>query len=100
MGYVYKRSNGFFEIRYPISSDVVSYFPKPNGKSFKTHTIKSLGTRDQQETNKVVIDCAREIEGTFSFLRDGSISFSKRRTSFIRIPRLRHRQSLPNRQNH
>lgn len=74
MSYVYKRSIGLFEIRYPIPSDLVSYFPKPNGKGFKTHLIKSLGTRDQQEANKVAIDCAKEIEGAFSFLRDGIAS--------------------------
>ncbi len=74
MSYVYRRSNGLFEIRYPIPSDVVGYFPKPNGKGFKTHIIKSLSTRNQMEANKVAIDCTMEIEGAFSVLRDGVAS--------------------------
>lgn len=71
MSYVYQRSNGVFEIRYPIPSDVGSYFLKPNGKGFRTHIIKSLSTRAQKEANKKAIDCIKEIEGVFSVLRVG-----------------------------
>ena len=71
MSYVYERSNGLFEIRYPIPSDVVSYFPKPNSKRFRTHIIKSLSTRDQNDANKAAIDCIKEFEGAFSVLREG-----------------------------
>ena len=69
MSYVYERSNGLFEIRYPIPSDVVNYFPKPSGKGFRTHIIKSLGTRDKSVANTKAVGELSAIESMFSVLR-------------------------------
>jgi hypothetical protein len=70
MGYVYKRSNGIYEIRYPIPADVRSNFPKPSGSGLKSHVILSLGTRDQAEANRLSFQKIVEIDGKFSTLRD------------------------------
>lgn len=74
MPFVYPRSNGIYEIRYPIPDDVRSYFPKSDGSSFKSHVIVSLGTRDQAEANRLAASKFPEIEQKFSVLRGGAIS--------------------------
>lgn len=70
MGYVYKRSSGIYEIRYPIPADVQPNFPQPNGSGLRSHIILSLGTRDQVEANRLSRQKTIEIEGKFSTLRD------------------------------
>lgn len=72
MGYIYRRSNGIFEIRYPIPDDVRSYFPKGDGRTFKSHVIVSLSTRDQAEANRSAVSKFEHIEQKFSVLREGA----------------------------
>jgi len=72
MGYIYRRPNGIFEIRYPIPSNVRSYFPKGDGRTFKSHVIVSLGTRDQAEANRSAVSKFEQIEQKFAVLRDGA----------------------------
>lgn len=74
MSYVYARSNGLFEIRYPIPVYVVNYFPKPSGKGFRTHIIKSLGTRDKSVATSTAIAEVSAFESMFSVLREGVAS--------------------------
>ncbi|MEZ6001081.1 DUF6538 domain-containing protein [Hyphomonas sp.] len=70
MGYVYKRSSGIYEIRYPIPADVQPNFPQPSGSGLRSHIILSLGTRDIGEANRLSAHKIVEIEGKFSTLRD------------------------------
>lgn len=74
MDYVYKRGNGWYQIRYPIPGEVRSYFPKRDGKSFKKHIIVSLGTCDPTEANRLARFKFVEIENKFSVLREGAQS--------------------------
>jgi integrase len=72
MGYIYRRPNGIFEIRYPIPGNVRCYFPKGDGGTFKSHVIVSLGTRDQTEANRSAVSKFEQIEQKFAVLRDGA----------------------------
>ena len=73
MQYVYPRSNGIFEIRYPVPDDVQKYFPKPNGEGYRDAIVQSLGTRDQQEANRRAAEKMRDLDRRFSILRLGVI---------------------------
>lgn len=71
MQYVYKRSDGHWQYRYPIPSDVSRYYPTGDGSKFRTHFVGSLGTPDRDEAcRRAVLEFAK-FERKFSMLRDG-----------------------------
>lgn len=74
MDYVYRRTGGLFEVRYPIPDDLRGYFPKKNSTKFRTHLIQSLGTRDQSEANGRARELFLAFEKKFALLRDGVAS--------------------------
>ncbi len=74
MQYVYKRPDGHYQFRYPISNDVRLYFPKDDGSKFLTHFIGSLGTANREEANRQALAKFSDFERTFSVLRDGAQS--------------------------
>ncbi|MEH6489320.1 site-specific integrase [Hyphomonas oceanitis] len=78
MTYVYTRSGGLYEVRYPIPEDVRSYFPKKDGIGFKRQVTVSLGTRDPAKANRIAPSKFAEIESKFAVLRNavGSEHFS------------------------
>ncbi|ABI65797.1 phage integrase family protein [Maricaulis maris MCS10] len=71
MNYVYARSDsGIFELRYPIPKDLRAFYPKPNGKGARAQIIRSLGTKDAAEANRLASTLIVEAETQFSALRD------------------------------
>lgn len=69
MGYVYSRSDGNLELRYPIPAELQCYFPKPNGKGFRTFVGGSLGTKDTMTANAAAAERIAKYERLFGFLR-------------------------------
>lgn len=71
MSYVYARSDGNLELRYPIPPELQCYFPKTNGLGFRQFVGGSLRTKDTVVANAAAADRISEHEKLFSFLRGG-----------------------------
>lgn len=69
MSYVHQRSNGIFEIRYPIPKDVRIYFPKRNGEGVRDQIIESLSTRDRAEASRRATEKIQNLNRRFAALR-------------------------------
>lgn len=70
MNYVYTRTNGLLELRYPIPVELQVYFPKRSGKGFRNWIGGSLGTRDTTVANQSARNRIERYEKLFSLLSD------------------------------
>ena len=69
MNYVYPRSNGLLELRYPIPNELRSYFPKTSGNGNRVWIGGSLGTRDATSANVTARERIERYEKLFAVLR-------------------------------
>lgn len=70
MNYVYSRSDGNLELRYPIPEKLRRYFPKANGLDTRKWIGGSLGTKDSNVANRTAAEQVSRYEKLFAFLRD------------------------------
>lgn len=69
MTYVYARSDGNLELRYPIPPELQCFFPKTNGLGFRQFIGGSLGTKDTTVANAAAARRISEYEQLLGFLR-------------------------------